>query len=359
MLVFHPWDSLVGLRKGPPRSFLVVKILCSTQHWFLLTRWSDWNCEGLCFLWKDAAGRGLIDAVNNVMKSITSSFSFIFMSAFPLARVAGTEAPGGLEAHHDQPKSLIVLLAPHQDGTKQGRRCSHSTWSLGRPPGRFPVGGVADRTFPVAFWSCGWTNVAGISRFGEVARHGGICNFPNYIVGQTGCTIYAATPTISGGVGGYYAKELLWAHLCRRGLALYLYSMWLSLVKLNFVWWSQTKCITSADECAEQSPIEKRLCSGAQRRFARILLRVMNAPPVYWIYFLVAAICMFVRTAMIARKHERQLIMQQLIWSISNCVLTLEAESNAIIKCCVRGCGSRSFHGCGSRSFYQLLARLF
>jgi len=25
----------------------------------------------------------------------------------------------------------VVLLAPRQDGTKQGRRCSHSTWSFG------------------------------------------------------------------------------------------------------------------------------------------------------------------------------------------------------------------------------------
>jgi len=31
---------------------------------------------------------------------------------------------------HGFQQPLIVLLAPHQDGTKQGRRCSHVTWSL-------------------------------------------------------------------------------------------------------------------------------------------------------------------------------------------------------------------------------------
>jgi len=31
----------------------------------------------------------------------------------------------GLEIPHDQQQSLIVLLAPHQDGTKQGRRCNY------------------------------------------------------------------------------------------------------------------------------------------------------------------------------------------------------------------------------------------
>jgi len=30
---------------------------------------------------------------------------------------------------HDQ-IAISVSVAPHQDGTKQGRRCSHSTWSL-------------------------------------------------------------------------------------------------------------------------------------------------------------------------------------------------------------------------------------
>ena len=53
------------------------------------------------------------------------------MPAFPLGRVAGPAALGGLEIPHGEQQFQVILLAPHQDGTKQGRRCSHSTWSLG------------------------------------------------------------------------------------------------------------------------------------------------------------------------------------------------------------------------------------
>jgi len=48
--------------------------------------------------------------------------------AFPLRRIAGAAALGGLEILHDQQQSEIVLLAPNQNGTKQGRRCS--CWSV-------------------------------------------------------------------------------------------------------------------------------------------------------------------------------------------------------------------------------------
>ena len=37
---------------------------------------------------------------------------------------------GGPEMPHDQQQSQIVLLVPHQNEAKQGRRCSHATWSL-------------------------------------------------------------------------------------------------------------------------------------------------------------------------------------------------------------------------------------
>jgi len=53
--------------------------------------------------------------------------SFIFMPAFPLGRVAGAISIEGLGIPHGQQHFQIVLLAPHQDGTKQGRRCSYST----------------------------------------------------------------------------------------------------------------------------------------------------------------------------------------------------------------------------------------
>ena len=52
----------------------------------------------------------------------------IFVPAFPFSRVAGAAVLGGLEIPHDQLKSQVVLLAPHQYGTKQGR-------DLVTPPG--------------------------------------------------------------------------------------------------------------------------------------------------------------------------------------------------------------------------------
>jgi len=64
-------------------------------------------------------------------KTSFASNSFIFVPTYPLERVAGAASLGGLEIPHDQQQSQIVLFIPHQDGTKQGWRCSHSTWSLG------------------------------------------------------------------------------------------------------------------------------------------------------------------------------------------------------------------------------------
>jgi len=53
--------------------------------------------------------------------------SFIFMPDFPLRRVAEATVPGELGIPHGQQQFQIVLLAPHQDRTKQGWRCSNST----------------------------------------------------------------------------------------------------------------------------------------------------------------------------------------------------------------------------------------
>jgi len=37
-------------------------------------------------------------------------------------------------------EGTLVLLAPYQDGAKQGRRWKHATWScMGRPLAHFPV----------------------------------------------------------------------------------------------------------------------------------------------------------------------------------------------------------------------------
>jgi len=58
--------------------------------------------------------------------------------AFPLRRVAGPAAVAGLKIPHSQQQSQVVVLAPHQDGTEQGRRYNHSTWSLGELLAAFP-----------------------------------------------------------------------------------------------------------------------------------------------------------------------------------------------------------------------------
>ena len=76
----------------------------------------------------------------------THSFSR-FHAAFSLGRVARAAAVGGPGIPRDQQQSQIVLLAPHQDGTKQGRRCSHVTWSLDKLWAALPL------VFSVAWWT--------------------------------------------------------------------------------------------------------------------------------------------------------------------------------------------------------------
>jgi len=56
----------------------------------------------------------------------------------------GSAALGELGIPHGQQQSQIVLLASHQDGTKQGRRCSQPTWSLDDIWATFPC--VASKT---------------------------------------------------------------------------------------------------------------------------------------------------------------------------------------------------------------------
>jgi len=53
----------------------------------------------------------------------------IFVPVFNLGKVVGA-ALGEPEIPHDQQQSQKVSLGPHQDGLKQGRRCSHATWSF-------------------------------------------------------------------------------------------------------------------------------------------------------------------------------------------------------------------------------------
>jgi len=57
------------------------------------------------------------------MLAYTLIHLLIFVPAFLLGGVVGAAAQGGPEIPHDQQWSQIVLLAQHQDGTKQGQRC--------------------------------------------------------------------------------------------------------------------------------------------------------------------------------------------------------------------------------------------
>jgi len=65
--------------------------------------------------------------VKKIYRAIFHSL-FIFTPGFPMERVAGAAAVGGLS--HGFQQSLTVLLAPHQLGTKIGRKYNQSTWSL-------------------------------------------------------------------------------------------------------------------------------------------------------------------------------------------------------------------------------------
>ena len=56
----------------------------------------------------------------------------IIVPGFLLGGIAGAAALGGPEIPHDQQQSQIVLLAPHQDRTRQGWRCTHAPSSLNK-----------------------------------------------------------------------------------------------------------------------------------------------------------------------------------------------------------------------------------
>ena len=47
-----------------------------------------------------------------------SNAFIIFVPAFPMERVGEAAAPGGLKIPHGQQRFQIIILAPHQDGTK-------------------------------------------------------------------------------------------------------------------------------------------------------------------------------------------------------------------------------------------------
>jgi len=72
------------------------------------------------------------------MQAYTLIHSLIFVPAFSFGRVAGAAALGGPKLSRDQQKYQIVLLVPHQEGAKQGRRSSYATWPLDKLWVTFP-----------------------------------------------------------------------------------------------------------------------------------------------------------------------------------------------------------------------------
>jgi len=68
----------------------------------------------------------------------TDSFIHSFLCPLFFTESRRGSSPRKTQNYHDQHQSQIVLLAPHQDGTKRGRRCSHATWSLDKLWAAFP-----------------------------------------------------------------------------------------------------------------------------------------------------------------------------------------------------------------------------
>jgi len=58
---------------------------------------------------------------------------FIFKLAFLLGGVARSADHAGRDTPNGQNQYHMISLAPQQDGTKQGQRCSHAIWPLMAP----------------------------------------------------------------------------------------------------------------------------------------------------------------------------------------------------------------------------------
>jgi len=113
---------------------------------------------------------------------IWTCFSFIhFHILLSSQESQGEPAISWLEILYGFQQSLIILLAPHQDGTKQGQRRNRTSWPLVYLCVAFPwvqAAGLASTIFARAFWSRGWTTVSAISLFrGERAPHSGRYEF--------------------------------------------------------------------------------------------------------------------------------------------------------------------------------------
>jgi len=106
------------------------------------------------------------------------------MPAFPLGRSLGNIA------RRTWNTSWSTAISDSSAGsslrrTKQGRRCTHSTWSLDDLWAAFPWVWPAELALPVfcgTFWTHDRTNVAVICQFGEVVQHSGLWEFHNGVL---------------------------------------------------------------------------------------------------------------------------------------------------------------------------------
>lgn len=72
----------------------------------------------------------------------------IYSFIFPLTRVARA-ALVEREIPHGQQQAQIIMLALHQNCTKQSRRCNHAAWSLVDIRSAFPLVQPAERFWPI------------------------------------------------------------------------------------------------------------------------------------------------------------------------------------------------------------------
>jgi len=90
-----------------------------------------------------------------------------------------------LEMPYGQQQSHIVLLTPRQDGPRKVRdlvtlRTPLVTPLVGRHLGRFPMSVISRIASPTIPGTHGRSNVAGVSRFGEVSRHSWLYKFHSW-----------------------------------------------------------------------------------------------------------------------------------------------------------------------------------
>lgn len=77
-------------------------------------------------------------------------------------------------------KIPALRCTSHEDGTKHGQRCNHTTWFLVDLWAAFPLAWSTRLTFPTflgTYWSHGQSIVAGIVPFGKVTQYSGLHEF--------------------------------------------------------------------------------------------------------------------------------------------------------------------------------------